>query len=50
MNDGIYTMTALYLQLAASNKIYTFCHNDGFWGDIGTPENLEKIRASRTIL
>ena len=44
MNDGIYTMTSLYLKLAAEHKISTFRHDEGFWADIGTPENLENVR------
>lgn len=44
MQEGIYSMTTLYLELAAENKIYTFTDDSGFWGDIGTPENLEYIR------
>ncbi len=44
MNEGVYTMTALYLKLAAEHKIFTFRDDEGYWGDIGTPENLESIR------
>lgn len=44
MNEGIYTMTNLYLRLAAKQNIYTFRHDTGFWCDIGTPENLKEIR------
>ena len=44
MNDGVYSMTAVYLQLAAKHKIFTFRHDSGYWFDIGTPENLNKIR------
>lgn len=44
MEEGIYSMTAVYLQLASDHKINTFNHNDGYWFDIGTPESLAKIR------
>jgi NDP-sugar pyrophosphorylase family protein len=44
MHDGVYTMTSLYLNLAANHKISTFRHDEGFWADIGTPENLENVR------
>lgn len=44
MSEGIYTMTDLYLKLAASHNIFTYLYNDGYWGDIGTPESLENIR------
>jgi NDP-sugar pyrophosphorylase family protein len=44
MQDGIYTMTTLYLRLASDQRIYTFRHNEGFWADIGTKENLEIVR------
>lgn len=44
MNEGIYTMTDLYLKLAADHKIFTFSDDNGYWGDIGTPESLEYVR------
>ena len=46
MKEGIYTMTSLYLNLAGSHKIYTFRCDDGYWFDIGTPENLYEGRKS----
>ncbi|MDX9727289.1 MAG: nucleotidyltransferase family protein [Bacteroidales bacterium] len=48
MKEGKFSLTTLYLSLAADNKIYTFRHDDGYWFDIGTPENLEIVR--KTIL
>jgi NDP-sugar pyrophosphorylase family protein len=45
MNDGIYTIVSLYLQLASSHKIVTYRYNDGYWFNVGTPENLENVRA-----
>jgi NDP-sugar pyrophosphorylase family protein len=45
MSDGIYTMTALYLQLASEHKIHTFHHNEGYWSNVGTPEILEETRS-----
>lgn len=44
MEDGIYTMTTLYLRLASDQRIYTYRHDEGFWADIGTSENLEIVR------
>ena len=44
MDEGIYNMTTLYLKLATNHKLFTFRHDDGYWGDIGTPESLEYVR------
>jgi len=44
MNEGIYTMTSLYLNLSHLHKICTFRWDDGYWFDIGTPENLKEAR------
>lgn len=44
MEEGIYTFTALYLKLVRDHKIMTLRHDEGFWADIGTPENLEVVR------
>jgi NDP-sugar pyrophosphorylase family protein len=44
MNEGIYSLTTFYLRLAADHNIFTFNHDKGYWYDIGTPENLEKVR------
>ncbi|MFA5818491.1 MAG: sugar phosphate nucleotidyltransferase [Bacteroidales bacterium] len=44
MSEGVYTMTTLYLKLAAEHNIFTFRDDEGYWGDIGTPESLEYIR------
>jgi len=44
MKDGIYTVVSLYLELAASHKIYTFRCDDGYWFNVGTPEELEKVK------
>lgn len=44
MNEGVYSMTALYLRLAADHNIYTFRVDSGYWCDIGTPESLEYVR------
>jgi len=45
MKDGIYTVVSLYLELAALHKIVTFRCDDGYWFNVGTPEELEKVRA-----
>lgn len=44
MSDGVYSMTSVYLDLAAGHNIYTLRCNDGYWFDIGTPEILESAR------
>jgi len=44
MEEGVYSMTALYLKLAKYNKIFTYLDDTGYWGDIGTPESLEYVR------
>jgi NDP-sugar pyrophosphorylase family protein len=45
MNDGVYTMTTLYLRLAKHHKMYTYLDDRGYWGDIGTPESLNAARS-----
>lgn len=44
MTEGVYTMTALYLQLAALHRISTVRIDDGYWFNVGTPEILEEVR------
>jgi NDP-sugar pyrophosphorylase family protein len=44
MTDGVYSLINLYLQLADLHKIVTYKCNEGYWYDIGTPENLEDVR------
>lgn len=44
MEEGVYTMTTLYLKLAGEHNIVTFLDDSGYWGDIGTPESLEYVR------
>jgi MurNAc alpha-1-phosphate uridylyltransferase len=44
MSEGVYTMTALYLQLISDHKIHTLLHNEGYWFNVGTPEILEETR------
>jgi len=54
MREGIYTVVDLYLELAATGKIFTMRKDDGYWFNVGTPENLINVRAflksSRTTL
>jgi NDP-sugar pyrophosphorylase family protein len=45
MNDGVYTMTTLYLRLAKHHRINTYLDDQGYWGDIGTPESLNAARS-----
>jgi NDP-sugar pyrophosphorylase family protein len=42
MYEGAYSLTSLYLKIAGDHKIFTFRYDEGFWADIGTPENLEQ--------
>jgi N-acetyl-alpha-D-muramate 1-phosphate uridylyltransferase len=44
MKDGIYTIVDLYLHLVSSHKIVTYRCDDGYWFNVGTPENLENVR------
>jgi N-acetyl-alpha-D-muramate 1-phosphate uridylyltransferase len=44
MNEGIYTMTDLYLRLSSEHNIFTFLDDSGFWENVGTPESLESAR------
>jgi MurNAc alpha-1-phosphate uridylyltransferase len=44
MSEGVYSLTALYLQLASEHKIWTFRHDKDFWIDIGTPDQLDEAR------
>ncbi|MEI6048863.1 MAG: sugar phosphate nucleotidyltransferase [Bacteroidota bacterium] len=49
MDEGVYTMIALYLELAAEHNIYTLRHDEGYWVDVGTPESLEYVRKLRRL-
>jgi N-acetyl-alpha-D-muramate 1-phosphate uridylyltransferase len=44
MHDGIYTVVSLYLELASEHKIITYRCDDGYWFNVGTPEELKKVR------
>jgi NDP-sugar pyrophosphorylase family protein len=44
MTEGVYTMTALYMQLASDHNIHTLLHDDGYWFNVGTHEILEEAR------
>ncbi|MCE5347387.1 MAG: NTP transferase domain-containing protein [Bacteroidales bacterium] len=43
MSEGVFTFTDLYLRLAADHNIFTVQHDEGYWFDIGTPQNLEEV-------
>lgn len=45
MKDGIYTVVSLYLQLASAHNIFTYRRDDGYWFNVGTPENIDNVRA-----
>jgi len=44
MKEGIYTVVSLYLELVSTHNIYTIRHDDGYWFNVGTPEELVKVR------
>ncbi len=54
MGEGIYTVVDLYLELASTGRIHTLRFDEGYWFNVGTPENLENVReflkSSRTTL
>lgn len=37
---GAFSLTDLYLDLCASQRLYGFEHNSGFWSDVGKPAEL----------
>ncbi|MBN2665700.1 MAG: nucleotidyltransferase family protein [Bacteroidales bacterium] len=45
MKEGIYTVVDLYLELASTGRIFTQQFDDGYWFNVGSPEELEKVRA-----
>lgn len=44
MQEGVYSMTSLYLMIAGTQHINTWLCDEGYWFDCGTPANLERIR------
>ncbi|MBN1107965.1 MAG: nucleotidyltransferase family protein [Bacteroidales bacterium] len=44
MDDGVYSMTALYLKLIPAHNIFTYRSDDGYWLTVGSPEELEEAR------
>ncbi|MBP8959085.1 MAG: NTP transferase domain-containing protein [Bacteroidales bacterium] len=44
MKEGIYSMTSFYLELARIRDIYAFKHEEDYWFNIGTPQELEEVR------
>jgi NDP-sugar pyrophosphorylase family protein len=44
MTEGVYSLTPLYLKLAAEKKILVYRHDSDKWFDVGTKEELEKAR------
>lgn len=45
MEPGVYSLVKLYLKLIEKHDIMTFRHDDGYWFDIGTPDNLRTARS-----
>jgi NDP-sugar pyrophosphorylase family protein len=44
MQEGVYSMTAQYLEMASSQNIYIYRHDQDLWIDVGTPDKLEEAR------
>jgi NDP-sugar pyrophosphorylase family protein len=44
MSEGVYTMTALYLTLAADHEIFSLTEDSGYWITVGNQEELEEAR------
>jgi len=44
MDDGVYSMTSILLDMAANELINTFTHDSGHWIDMGSPEKLQEAR------
>jgi NDP-sugar pyrophosphorylase family protein len=44
MNEGVYSLVTLYLNLASEHNIYTLTHDYGYWIDMGTPDSLDYVR------
>jgi NDP-sugar pyrophosphorylase family protein len=44
MNEGVYSLVTLYLNLAAKHNIYTLKHDYGYWIDMGSPDSLDSVR------
>lgn len=40
--EGKFSIIDLYLRLAATHNIMAFDHTEGFWFDLGKPENIEE--------
>ena len=40
--SGKFSMTDVYLKLSTFQRINGFRHDDDFWIDLGTPENIEE--------
>jgi NDP-sugar pyrophosphorylase family protein len=38
--EGKFSLTDLYLRLCRENNITGYIHNDGYWSDVGKPEEL----------
>jgi len=39
--EGRFSLTDLYLRLCKNNSIFGYIHNDGFWIDVGKPDELK---------
>ncbi len=43
--EGKFSIIETYLDLAKKHKIKAYSHNEGYWLDVGKPEQLEKANA-----
>jgi NDP-sugar pyrophosphorylase family protein len=46
--EGKFSLTELYLRLCRENVIKGFIHNDGFWSDVGKPDQLANAQTFQT--
>jgi len=45
MNEGVYSMRPVYLEVARENIVNSVKHDEGLWIDIGNPAQLERCRS-----
>ena len=48
MKKGVYSMTALYIELSNHQNIFTYCQDNCYFRDIGSLNDLEDARKSFT--
>jgi NDP-sugar pyrophosphorylase family protein len=45
MDEGVYSMTSILIELAGREKVMSFSYDGGYWIDIGSPSMLAKARS-----